>query len=619
MTSLSVTPLRMIVSLGILVLCAVLAIGLPNIWPYIFPGTRLAIFVLGASLAALTWAAGLYGPERGLLKALGICLVLAASASALWDYVSLFGLMGETAGAWRAARHSGIRSLWEGVGAINALSFGQKRAFATAAIVGLPPLVMLIIIAITAVAPAKNSRVAKSGPWQSKWMAPAGIRYLKSLTTGLPLGLSGGHLLRYQPDLQRGWRGGHHCVIAGTRAGKGVSAVIPAIIDHDGPVVVLDVKGENFAITRRWRQAQGRHVVVFNPFGVIEAPLHGFNPLDYVRHNHLVRDIDIIADGLIRPESGAGSHFAEVSRQIVAAAIEVVITTHDAEDRNLNAVADLLLGAEVEQTLETWANDPHRYGRRPAQAAATLLSAGDNERGGVKTTIKKAFEWARSDEMRSFLQNSTATLDELLDDNIDLFIAVPLDQLDGQAVFMRLFVNLVLGTVVRQDGRRTADKRILLVLDEFVRLGRMEKLMNIANVAAGAGIEALFVTQDKGQIEAVYGPNDTASLLGSCVTTRIFGLGRAETKTAEWAAHALGDQTVLTRSKQAGAKIGEPARISTNEHKQKLMTADQILEMPADEMLCLIGSKPPLRLKAIVSHTHPAYRKKLDPNPTMRA
>ncbi len=52
----------------------------------------------------------------------------------------------------------------------------------------------------------------------------------------------------------------------------------------------------------------------------------------------------------------------------------------------------------------------------------------------------------------------------------------------------------------------------------------MEKLINIANVAAGCGIEALFITQDKGQIESVYGKGDTASILGSCVTSRIFGL-----------------------------------------------------------------------------------------------
>ncbi|WP_281029327.1 type IV secretory system conjugative DNA transfer family protein [Rhizobium azibense] len=58
--------------------------------------------------------------------------------------------------------------------------------------------------------------------------------------------------------------------MAGTRAGKGVSVVIPAIIDHDGPVAVLDIKGENSAVTLRIRRSLGRRVVVLNPFGVIE-------------------------------------------------------------------------------------------------------------------------------------------------------------------------------------------------------------------------------------------------------------------------------------------------------------------------------------------------------------
>ncbi len=56
--------------------------------------------------------------------------------------------------------------------------------------------------------------------------------------------------------------------------------------------------------------------------------------------------------------------------------------------------------------------------------------------------------------MRHFLAGSSFRLDDLLDDQVDLFIVVPLDQVDKQAIFMRLFINLVLGTVVRQDGRR---------------------------------------------------------------------------------------------------------------------------------------------------------------------
>jgi type IV secretion system protein VirD4 len=75
----------------------------------------------------------------------------------------------------------------------------------------------------------------------------------------------------------------------------------------------------------------------------------------------------------------------------------------------------------------------------------------------------------------------------------------------------------------------------------------------------------------------------------------------------------------MRRSVQAPTRVGESQRISTSEQRQKLMTADQILGMPADEMLCLIGSRPPLQLNALVSYAHPAYRAKLDENPTRRA
>lgn len=128
----------------------------------------------------------------------------------------------------------------------------------------------------------------------------------------------------------------------------------------------------------------------------------------------------------------------------------------------------------------------------------------------IKTTIKKALDWARSDEMHTFLCASTCSLEKLFEGRADLFMVAPLDQVDAQAVFLRLLTNIILGMAVRLEGAKKLKKNALLVLDEFVRLGRMEKLINIAHVAAGCGIEALFITQDKGQIEGVYG--DTVSV-----------------------------------------------------------------------------------------------------------
>lgn len=596
-----------------------LSIYLVDFWPDIYPATQKALVFAGLTVAGVVLVDGAEARTRSGLVAIIVMMALVWVGFALFPIWLLAKNMGHIFAYWRSYGYSPPVSFGVAWHVLQTLNSDQVMANWTCFAVGLPPIFALGGALIFAVNPHNRSRIAKSGPWTAGWMTGAGIRYLKSQPIGLPLGVKDGALLRYEPNPAKGWRGGHHLAIAGTRAGKGVSVVIPALVDHNGPVVCLDIKGENFAVTRRWRAAQGRRVVVLNPFSVIEPAADGFNPLDYIRTDYLVRDIDVVAEGLVRPESGAGSHFAEMAKQIVAAAIEVVMNQSDCAARNLNTVADLLLSPGFNDRAQSWADDPESYGRRPAQAAATILSAGDNERGGVMTTLKKAFEWARSDEMRAFLTQSTASFDSLLDDKIDVFVVVPLDQLDAQAVFMRLVINIVLGTVVRQDGRRTAKKRILLALDEFVRLGRMEKLLNIANVAAGSGIEALFITQDKGQIETVYGKNDTDSLLGSCVTTRIFGLGRLESNTAEWAATALGDQTVLAQSKQAATKWGDAARVSTSEQRQKLMTADQILELPADQMLCLIGSKPPLRLKALVSHAHRAYRSKLDPNPTRRA
>jgi len=167
---------------------------------------------------------------------------------------------------------------------------------------------------------------------------------------------------------------------------------------------------------------------------------------------------------------------------------------------------------------------------------------------------------------------------------------------------------------MRDMGRRNLARPLLLVLDEFARLGRMQKLVDVATVAAGAGIEALFVTQDRAQISSVYRDGEADTLLGSCATVRVFNLGRTDNKTAEWVAAGIGDRTVRAHNQKLEGKKNE----SGTEQRAKLLATDQILELPPTDMLALFSGRPPLRLKRIISHSDPAYRDKLDPNPTIR-
>src|SRR5262249_21643815 len=72
----------------------------------------------------------------------------------------------------------------------------------------------------------------------ARWGDPRSLRR----PDGLILGRSGRDLLRYEAE-------GHILTVAPTGSGKGVSAVIPNLLDYPGSVVVVDLKGENHAVT----------------------------------------------------------------------------------------------------------------------------------------------------------------------------------------------------------------------------------------------------------------------------------------------------------------------------------------------------------------------------------
>ena len=606
-------PRHWILMVGAVLIAGLAFWGLPQMLS-IYPLTLYAIPLL-AGAAILDTLGNASEGRRAPWKIAAWVALAGAALPALWPLQAALQALSETYRSWAAAGVPLPRSVWETVKGFGRFPEDHQQAVLIGGGVGLVVIALAVITPLRAAFDPRfrRNRQSRSGPWRAGWMEPRDIARRARNKTGMPLALYGGKLLRYAKDDAKGWRGGHHLVVSGTRGGKGVSAVIPAILDHQGPVVVLDIKGENFAVTRRHRQSLGRQVVVLNPFGIIEDSADQFNPLDYIRPQELSRDIPLLADGLVRPEKGDGAHFAEMARELVAGAIEVVVTQEEPEHRTLIRVADLLLAPDLDDTLQAWAENADLVGHRPAQIAATILRAGDRERGSIQTSIAKAFAWMQSDAMRHFLKRSSFRMEDLLDDRIDLFIAVPLDQIDKQAVFMRLFINLVLGLAVRQDGRRKVKAPILLALDEFVRMGRMEQIMNIANVAAGVGFEALFVTQDTGQVVEAYGQNDARSIFGSCITKCLFNLNDIET--AEWAARHLGEGTIYSQQIKEDRSLTSRGDLSYAEQRQKLMTAEQIMGMKPDELLLLVGNRSPLKAKQNIYFKSKTYQGKWDPNP----
>jgi len=64
---------------------------------------------------------------------------------------------------------------------------------------------------------------------------------------------------------------GHIITVAPTGAGKGRGAIIPNLLRYQGPVIVVDPKGENCRVTARARRAMGHDVRIIDPFEIGRA------------------------------------------------------------------------------------------------------------------------------------------------------------------------------------------------------------------------------------------------------------------------------------------------------------------------------------------------------------
>ena len=118
---------------------------------------------------------------------------------------------------------------------------------------------------------ARRQRVAGDGTSQdAAWFNPAELPYrfpFEEDTGQVLLGLSGGYGVGFRDDR-------HMVMVAGTRAGKTSTVLVPNLLRYRGPCVIIDPKGELARLTAERRVAFGP-VFVLDPFKKVPRSLSG--------------------------------------------------------------------------------------------------------------------------------------------------------------------------------------------------------------------------------------------------------------------------------------------------------------------------------------------------------
>ncbi len=418
---------------------------------------------------------------------------------------------------------------------------------------------------------------------------------------GLILGLWNGQYLRHDgPE--------HVIAVAPTRSGKGVGLVVPTLLTWRHSAVIHDIKGENWTLTAGWR-SQFSHCLLFDPTNPLSAR---FNPLLEVRKGGMeVRDVQNIADILVDPDGAREQrdHWEKTAHALLVGTILHVLYAE--KEKTLARVATFLAdpARSIRRTLWIMLTTNHLgTDTSPvvhpvvASVARELLNKTDNERSGVVSTAMSLLGLYRDPIIAATTSASDWSINDLmqLERPVSLYLVVPPSDISRTRPLVRLILN--------QIGRRLTEtlpmesahqRRLLLMLDEFPALGRLDFFESSLAFLAGYGVRAFLVAQSLHQIDRAYGPNH--AILDNCHVRIAFAPN--DERTARRLSDALGTSTELRAQKNlSGRRLAawlSHVTVSEQETARPLLTPGEILQLPADEGLLLVSGVAPIRAQKL--------------------
>ncbi|MCT7378238.1 conjugal transfer protein TraG [Chelativorans salis] len=421
----------------------------------------------------------------------------------------------------------------------------------------------------------------------------------------------------------------HVMAFAPTRSGKGVGLVVPTLLSWTGSAVIHDIKGENWQLTAGWR-SKFSHCLLFNPTDPLSAR---YNPLLEVRRGpHEVRDVQNIADILVDPEGALErrNHWEKTSHALLVGAILHVLYAE--QEKTLARVATFLsdpqrsFTATLRRMMETnHLGTPRNPKVHPAVASAAreVLNKSENERSGVLSTAMSFLGLYRDPTVAATTSSCDWRIADLVDADrpVSLYLVVPPSDISRTKPLVRLVLNQIgrrLTERLEGDPKKSRKHQLLMMLDEFPALGRLDFFETALAFMAGYGIRAYLIAQSLNQISKAYGENN--AILDNCHVRIAFSSN--DERTAKRISDALGVATELRSMRNyAGHRLApwlSHVMVSRQETARPLLTPGEVMQLPPADELVMVSGLPPIRAKKLRYYEDNNFTERVLPSLVLR-
>ncbi len=421
----------------------------------------------------------------------------------------------------------------------------------------------------------------------------------------------------------------HILCFAPTRSGKGVGLILPTLLAWIHSSVVLDIKGENYALTAGYLSSLRHKVLRFDPSDT-EGTSAAFNPLAEVRLDSpsAIPDVQQIAQMVMDPDGKGLEDFWNKSafgffggallhcliktlyqQKRPANFYDVAIMLED-PNRPIKELFEEMLAMEHDKILleifphilkkvDVFDDEGNVVSTRTvnelgeaartfiASAARGMVSRAENELSGVVNTATANLALYKDPVVARNISRCDFRLADLMnfDAPVNLYLVISPADIDRLRPLLRILVTQILGRLTEkmefENGASKASykHRLLFMLDEFTSLGKLSIVERAIAFMAGYGVKGYFIVQDTKQLNKAYGPDN--AIMANCHVRIAYAPNVPET--AEYLSKMCGTTTVVDKKVSVsggGGKGGKSRSTSISETSRPLLTPDECMRLP---------------------------------------
>jgi type IV secretion system protein VirD4 len=352
--------------------------------------------------------------------------------------------------------------------------------------------------------------------------------------------------------------------------------------------------------------------------------------LEVRRGDREVRDVQNIADILVDPEGALErrNHWEKTSHSLLVGAILHVLYAE--EEKTLARVAAFLSDPKrsfaatlrvMMTTNHVGTEDVPEVHPVVASAARELLNKSDNERSGVLSTAMSFLGLYRDPTVAAVTSACDWRIADLIDGErpASLYLVVPPSDISRTKPLVRLILNQIGRRLTErlQERREGPSRRLLLMLDEFPALGRLDFFETALAFMAGYGIRAFLIAQSLNQIVKAYGENN--AILDNCHVRVAFATN--DERTAKRISDALGTATEQRAMRNyAGHRLAPwlaHVMVSRQETSRPLLTPGEVMQLAPSDELVLVSGMAPIRARKLRYYEDRNFVRRLLPVPTL--